>query len=175
MGVMGQRTLANYGIHTEQSHYRFHVCFKTGMAYIYKTQNGAQCCDNRFRKVSARQPGVSYATAEGYLVPPARIPGCREMKIPKAFLDRVQCVPTDTTSEKGRKAVWVARMMFLRGMVPLSVSSEEVVAADMQLSGTDIIIKQNARVQVKCDFDGGSAGTGYLFLQVAELNPLRAH
>ncbi len=47
----------------------------------------------------------------------------------------------------------------------------------MQIRGVDIVVRGQWRIQVKCDYDAGrgkdGSGTGNLFLQVAERNPLK--
>ena len=74
--------------------------------------------------------------------------------------------------------------MVLNGLLPIPAIADNVREIDVQLLGGDVIIKPNAIrkdeivIQVKCDYDGGErelGGTGNLFLQVAESNPLGIH
>lgn len=174
---MGERSLVNYGIQNDKSVYRFHVCFGSGMAYVFRTADGAVLCrdDGRYPKRPGYQPGVSYATAEGFLVPPRDIAGCHELAIPPDVLAKVNCRSVDSTTVKGNKAVTVAREMILRGLVPLGGASDAVTDKGLQIDGLDIVVRIETRIQVKCDFSGGRLGTGNLFLQVSEVNPLAMH
>jgi len=47
---------------------------------------------------------------------------------------------------------------------------------DMQISGWDITVKLNFRIQIKCDWKCGLGDgcTGNLFIQIAERNPNKA-
>jgi hypothetical protein len=86
------------------------------------------------------------------------------------------------TSDKGRKAVELVAAMIRNGLFPLPYAVGQLdsdPAKDMQINGDDIIVDLGANrvhIQVKCDFRGGDkalGGTGNLYLQVAERNPLK--
>ena len=83
-------------------------------------------------------------------------------------------------------------MIHLRGFLHLSGAVEEVYEANerfsgfwldaaederenVQIQGTDILVFSRKRVQVKCDYRCGDRplGTGNVFLQRAERNPLK--
>lgn len=66
------------------------------------------------------------------------------------------------------------------GFIPIPLHGTVITSHDMQVSGLDMIVAGKARLQVKCDFYGGEKRfnpncTGNLYLQVAELNPLKAY
>jgi hypothetical protein len=80
----------------------------------------------------------------------------------------------ESTGTKGQKAVYVVHEMLKRGLIPIKQNIETITEQDMQISGTDIIVHSNIRIQVKCDWKAGTkelGGTGNLFIQTAECNP----
>jgi len=167
--------LIEYGIKQEQTDYRCHVCFGEWRIYIYKTADGRKAIEsNAYASRSAKQPGVDHITALGYAVPVNHIPGIRGVEIP---FWRGHCPVTkdSSTSEKGRAAVRCIQAMLERGLMPISLGSSEVGNQKMQIQGTDIVIYCQLRIQVKCDWDGGFNGTGNLYIQTHELNPLGRH
>lgn len=168
--------LVNFGIFQEKSDYRCHVCFVDNGVYVYKTKDGVDACrSGKFKTKPAYQTGVSEPTAEGYLVPPDQIRNCRRVEIPDDIKENAHCLQTDNTTDKGRKGVAVVRQMLLRGMIPLELSNTEITDIDLQISGLDIVVNCNAKLQVKTDYKGGALGSGNLFLQIKESNPLRRH
>ncbi len=178
-----QPALVDYGIQTEQSDLRVHVCVNAGLVYVYPTRFGLAAVNSgKYRKVQAYQPGVSYATAEGFLVPPADIWGCLPIKAGWALTKIGGIGFSEDTSAKGRKAVAVVTVLLKHGYFPMWASPDVIEDLDLQIKGLDIVIRQTARIQVKCDYEGGAPAkpgvkgqsvTGNLFLQVAEINPLR--
>ena len=80
-----------------------------------------------------------------------------------------------TTGEKGRRAVELVANMLEAGKVPLEVKPQEVKDKALQIKGTDITVTSDTKIQVKCDYNSGHKGTGNLFLQVEECNPLGEH
>ena len=175
-----QPIMVSYGIHTEQSDLRVHVCVNAGKAYVYPTRYGVEAVNTgNFRQVKAFQRGVTYATAEGFLVPPSKIYGCLPIKAAWA-IQRIGGIDQESdTSTRGRKAVEVVALLLKYGFFPMWASPDVIEDLDLQISGIDIVVRQTARIQVKCDFEGGEPVqyspkvTGNLFLQVAELNPLK--
>lgn len=166
----------NFGIMNEESDYRVHICFDEGFAYLFKTESGRNACQSgKFQKRQAFQQGVSGATAIGYIVPPDQIEGCRRVLIPSAIIQDVRCVKTDSTSTKGNKAVECVKRMFLLGLLPISIDTKFIEEKDLQIKGVDIVVVAKTKIEVKCDFNGGIKGTGNLYLQIAERNPLKAY
>jgi hypothetical protein len=181
--VTGNIALVNYGIQTEQSDLRAHVCPNAKQVYVYPTLKGVEAINtNRYRKITASQQGANFVTAEGYLVPPSKIWGCISINAGWAMK---KVGPVDygmSTTAKGEWAVQVVQQLLKVGWFPLFGSPEIVENTEIQVKGIDVIVTSKVRIQVKCDFDGGeptSEGpvgkrvTGNLFLQTAECNPFR--
>jgi len=167
--------MTDYGIQTEQTDLRVHVCFGEGFIYVYPTANGLEAADSgRWPKVQAKQPGVDGATAEGFLVPPNAIEGCVRVEIPKKWLANLNCGRELSTSAKGAKALALVQVMLKRAKLPVHLGSLEIGDQELQVQGTDLLISARLRLQIKCDYDGGRDGSGNLFLQTAERNPKRA-
>lgn len=165
-----------YGIAQEKSTQRAHVCFNVGTLYVYKTSACLESIDpNRHRVVNGYQPGVNYPTSKGYLVPPSDIKGIRRVSIPKKLLHRYMITDDQTTTQKGENAVNICTTLMRNGLFPFFVSPYEVTDHQMQINGTDILVKGDHLVQVKCDMRGGEGGTGNLFIQTHEINPLGMH
>lgn len=172
--MLGNTKLIDYGIQTEDSDLRVHVCPKAKRVYCYNTKDGlAAIKAKQYRKVPVFTSGIK--TAEGFVVPPADIPQCKELQ-PNINGWSSYFLIDDTTSRKGDLAVRLVKSMIKSGDLPLTLNPQEITDLDMQISGTDILVTSNIRIQVKCDFNGGRrelGGTGNLFLQVAECNPFR--
>jgi hypothetical protein len=178
---MNQASLVDYGIHTEQSDVRVHVCPAVRRVYVYPTASGvAVVMTGNYPLRQAYQPGWPEPTAEGYLVPPEDIPNCVELKFRDLAWDALAFDRAESTTNKGDKAVRLVKSMLKHGLLPLPSGSRVVEEKDMQVEGTDILVHANqlrerdVRIQVKCDFYGGRrelGGTGNLFLQVRERNP----
>lgn len=163
----------NHGIHDEQSDYRIHVCFGEGYVYFFRTIDGHNACQSgKFRMVEGRQSGVSFATSTGYVVPPSAIENLR-IKIPDYIMDSLKPNKNDDTSINGRKAEKCVMAMIQDGHILIPNQPYPVTEKSKQLAGIDIEIY--SRIQVKCDYSGGIDGTGNLFLQISESNPLGKH
>lgn len=179
---MSPMSLIDYGIQTELSDVRTHVCPRVRRVYVYPTSCGVEAIETgAHRLVPGYQPGWDGATAEGYLVPPEEIEHCVEVMFRDAAWNALRFRQDERTSAKGDKAVRLVKAMLKHGMLPLPTESQIVTERDMQITGTDIFVRANqlrkrdVRVQVKCDFVGGRrelGGSGHLFLQIRECNPL---
>lgn len=180
-----KQPLVDYGIQNERSDIRVHVCPKVRRVYTYPTSCGIEAINTgKYRKKSGYQPGVEYATAEGYLIPPLDISRCVSLELPDLVWKWANFSKAETTTIKGMKATRLVSAMLIRGMLPIPALGEEARCRDLQISGTDIYVPLGAlrekpiHIQVKCDYEGGAkelGGTGNLFLQVAECNPLGHH
>lgn len=173
--VTGNTKLVNYGIQTEDSDLRAHVCVASGKVYVYKTEDGAQLV-KRLPPSRLRQTWSNgYVTAEGYPVKPNEIKSCSCVDIPELVWSHINFSRNDNPTVKGQKAIAVVRWMMNRGCFPLlPLNVEEVDDTALQVKGQDIIVALsiNVKVQVKCDYDGGEGGKyGTLYLQVRECNP----
>ena len=177
-GMLGETKpsyLFDYGIHNEGSDIRAHVCVLAGTVYVYPTVNGVRAVESgKFRGTPAKQPGYSKVTAWGYLVPPKEIARCLPISA-RAIIREMNFSDSDTPTAKGEKAVNVVAELLRIGWFPLPVDPKIILDADMQISGTDINVSAKFRIQVKCDYRGGIGDgcSGNLYLQTAEINPLK--
>lgn len=171
--------LFNYGIFEEQSDIiRAHVSPATRRVYVFRTveaQALLQASPAKYPKVDAMQPGVSYRTGRGYLVPPEDIPNLRVVDLHgEEWWDRFRF--TFDTTKKGKYAVKVVVWMLKNGRFPLWIqNASESNCIRTQRGGTDIVLWAHKRIQVKCDWQAGPkelGGSGSLFLQTEEANPL---
>jgi hypothetical protein len=85
-----------------------------------------------------------------------------------------------SSTEKGKHAVDVAIEALRAGKFPLWVyDARETEQTNLQIKGTDLMLTVQWKIQVKCDYWAGRGddgqGTGNLYLQVAELNPLKRY
>lgn len=167
--------LVEYGIHTEESDYRAHVCVVVHRLYWFRTVNGKTTVeDGNFPEVSVTVNGQ--VTAYGCLVPPGAIPFCQEYDIPSSVMGKAAFDAKDSASAKGDKAARVVRYMLAKKLIPHPTITFELIPEGhpLQMQGCDIRILLDAKVEVKCDWNGGpkeAGGTGNLFLQTHERNP----
>jgi len=177
MTTAGNNVLFDYGIQTERSNLRAHVCVIAKRIYVYPTTCGMQVIESG--KYTARPVYTgAIQTATGYAVPWKDIPHCVAQRIPDWLMDRAAFREEDSTEQKGKKAAWITQRLLELGGFPLLTNPEAVKDTRMQIDGLDITVTINAHIQVKCDYRGGAkehGGTGNLFLQTAECNPYRAH
>lgn len=166
---METNVLTDYGIKNEGSIARVHVCFQVRQMYSFGTAAAIVAMEGCQKRL-AFQEGI--VTAEGHLVRPRDILGCRQTAIPDVLMEH----DPGTNGElgnKGRAALAVAMQAIRWGMVPLPLVCEEIVSVREQRNGGDICFEAGV-VQVKCDYRGGPemlGGTGHLYIQVAESNP----
>jgi len=164
------------GIQTEQSDIRAHVSVVCKKVYVFKTQNALDAIRiTNPESRSAYQDGVDGATAQGWLVRPRDIVGLRTL--PCGLWGRWDEFNEGmTTSEKGLLAVDLVVRILSIGYFPIWIEASENQCRNVQINGTDIIVNPNVKIQVKCDYRAGEyPGTGNLFLQFAERNPLKRH
>ena len=84
----------------------------------------------------------------------------------------------DSTPVKGRKAENVVRKMIALGLISLVLDTVEVTDEGMQIDGEDFLVNTAQSIQVKCDWSAGPrelGGTGNLYLQETEANPLKLY
>jgi len=172
--------LFDYGIQNEESHIRAHVCPMVKRVYVYPTEQGIQAL-TKGPEALGYQPGVDGPTANGRLIKPFDIEKCVGLEINKRAWESVGFDGEDSTTEKGRKAVKLVAGMIRAGLFPLpaGVIIDPNISKAIQIKGDDIYVwtqKSCVKIQVKCDFPGGDknlGGTGHLYLQTAERNPLK--
>jgi hypothetical protein len=170
--------LFEYGILTEASDIRAHVSVVNQTIYVFPTENGrAAVRTGKYRLVPAGQPGVDGATATGWIVPPDDIEDMRKLRYASwpQWCEFVR-VKDDTTT-KGSLAVRCVVDAMRLGRFPFWLHAAEDDRENVQIAGTDIVVFCRKRVQVKCDWAAGDKpmGTGHLFLQKSERNPLKKH
>lgn len=183
MATNSTSPLYDYGIQNEQSDIRAHVCPAVHRVYVFSTAEGCRAVESgRWIKRPAFQAGVKSATAEGYCIPPFAIKGCVAVEVWAEAWQRMNFQDADSLPVKGRKAVYMVSEMIRHGLFPLPCLIGRLNANPekrLQIAGDDIIVNLKdscVRIQVKCDYRGGDktlGGTGNLYLQVAECNPLK--
>ena len=179
MNNTGNTQLIEYGIQTEDSDYRVHVGYKTQRVYVFPTEDGRQAIIQReideARKVSADGDIV---TATGYAIPIDEIDNMRSILIPDDVYNKYAIHPKARTTTKGIIATKIVSEMLKRQLIPLPMKVDVASDDALQISGTDIIIKANLKLQIKCDYNAGLrkyGGTGNVFLQTHECNPYRQY
>lgn len=174
MNQLGNTVLVNYGIQNWKCDYMIHICPLVKRAYVYPTTKGREAEESGYYPLVSVWTG-SIETARGYIVPPESIRECRWFEIPQEILSFSGIAETGlTTSEKGKRAVFIAECMINRGMIPLPARAEIIHDLDDQIQGLDVVVSNNNTCQIKCDYKGGHfelGGTGNLFLQTKECNP----
>lgn len=169
--------LFEYGIQVENSDIRAHVSVVNQAIYVFPTRNGiAAIEEHRPDEVPAFQPGVDGVTALGW-------------KVNIDWVNDLRCLQFNSwprwsefseilsTGRKGALAVECVLDAMARGRFPLWLQTGEDKRVEVQRKGTDILLTCQKRIQVKCDYRCGHLpkGTGNLFLQRAERNPLKRH
>ena len=125
----------------------------------------------------AFQPGFQHPTAVGSIVKPESIDNLKSIPIADWRFDGF--TEDLSTSEKGNRAVLIVQDLLKAGAFPLWVEGEFIKDTQIQIKGTDVIVKGQWKIEVKCDFRASEKRrlpdprcTGNLFLQTAECNPL---
>lgn len=173
---IGNTELVNYGIREEESDIRAHVSVQGKVVYVFPTQEALTIIETRqYKSVAVYTNGIQ--TARGFLVPPDDIKHCQEVCPPFHVWQAIRFCDHDTTSAKGEKAVNVIRWLLRAGRFPLWLESQIIKDYEMQVKGTDILVRLDTKIQVKCDWKAGDRPgcTGNLFIQTAECNPFKMH
>ena len=171
-----QVELFDYGIEVEQSDIRAHVGPATRRVYVFRTAEARKLAAmGKYDIAAAFQPGVDGPTATGWKIPVGDFRGIFTLR-----WDALQWwtwfSKDSPTNEKGRHAVRVVTELLKAGRFPLWVDCDENDRTRLQLKGTDILLYGKWRIQVKCDWSAGPrelGGTGNVFIQKAERNPLK--
>lgn len=167
--------LFEYGIQTEKSDIRAHVSVVNKAIYVFQTRAGIEAVTRTRPPLrSACQQGVVGITAEGWCVDVNSIADLRVLRFP-SWEGWTQFRENLSTTGKGKLAVSCVIAAMKRGRFPFWVDASEDDRQNVQILGTDVLVFCRKKVQVKCDYRGGErpAGTGNLFLQRAERNPLK--
>ena len=171
------RELFPHGIQTENSDIRAHVSVVNRTIYVFKTRAGNDAVATRNPPTAtAGQPGVDGVTADGWLTPIEWIDDLRRVRY-FSWPRWNEFLPELATTDKGALAVACVIDAMRLGRFPIWLEAVEDERENIQIKGTDIVVFCRKRVQVKCDWRCGDkpAGTGNLFLQRAERNPLKRH
>lgn len=170
---LGNTNLIDYGIYEEDSDIRAHVSYTNECVYVYETRSGIEAIETgNYRTANAYQGGV--VTGVGYLVPPDEIEGCQSVSVPQELMNEHGLFKKEqSTSEKGDAAVNIVASLLKAGRFPINLHITNITDKDLQVSGIDIYVGTEKKIQVKCDFNAGPRpkGTGNLFIQVRECNP----
>jgi len=163
------------------------VCPKAERVYVFPTERGLKAISSgRYPFVNGYQDGIKTATAGGYLVPPFDIELCVGIALrPTVWsaLSWSDAKDADALRWKGKQATALVMGMLKRGLFPIQALGTEIDDADLQIDGTDIVVKagairqQDIIIQVKCDLPGGEkpGGSGNLYLQTEECNPFQVY
>lgn len=178
---MKNNELVHYGIQNEESDIRVHVCPEIRRVYVFPTKSGQEVIKKHKRNTNGYQKGIVYPTGRGKRIPWQKIKKCISIEIRDSAWDKIKFSKKDNTSIKGRKAVTLILAMVENGLFPLPLESkyESLLPKKMEIKGQDIIVhseKQTTIIQVKCDYPGGDktlGGSGFLFIQTHEINPLK--
>lgn len=171
--------LVDYGIHTEGSHIRAHVCIASKRLYVFPTIEGVRLVMHR--NPQWRRPAYqgNIQTADGYAVPVTEFRELLWRPLPPFIVDAFKEPRVALfLGAKGNLAVTTVQYFLMTGQFPLVMSGSVVTDRNMQVQGTDIIINLSTKIQVKCDWKGGhqeAGGSGNLYLQIAECNPYRIY
>lgn len=177
----GNTKLIEYGIQTDKSDFRAHVCVNAKTVYVFPTKNALERVKTGLYPCKPVYTNGIH-TANGYTVPPDDIFQINEIKIPDKWLEIVNFSNNDSTSIKGEKAIRIVKNLLKAGKFPIITNGIEIDDTDMQISGFDITVNLSINIQVKCDFRGGgnkkdfiNDTTGNLYLQTEECNPFKLH
>lgn len=183
---IGNTQLVEYGIFDEKAEFRAHLGVKTKAVYLFRTddmQALIQSTKYQSRSVWSEVHGMKIETARGYLVPVVDIPRLVWAAVSEAklayygFLRHLKS-PYMSTSDRGDAASQIVNELLENGELKLPVNGKLVTDAMEQIAGHDLIVTDSGHtIQVKCDLAGGyreRGGTGNLFIQYAECNPLKS-
>lgn len=171
---MGIRSvLIEHGIEADKSDIRVHVCPVAGRVYIFTASAAIDAIASGNCRETEAYTGTVKSSA-GWLVKPDNIKDIKRLDLPAKWWKFIDILEDDDTSTKGRKAENLIRALILKHKFPEMGYPVAVEDVDMQHDGHDLLIPAKT-IQVKCDYRGGEGGTGNLYIERAECNPLRKH
>ena len=167
--------LFEYGIYTENSDVRAHVSVVNHNIYVFQTKKGIKAIEKHEPRLrSAGQPGVKGVTGMGW---PVSVDWIEDIRVRQYWTwpHWEEFSKDMNTSEKGALAVKCVLDCMKIGKFPFWVDATEDDRENIQIKGTDIVVFCRKKIQVKCDWKCGCKpkGTGNVFLQQAERNPLK--
>jgi hypothetical protein len=170
--------LYKYGIEEEQSDIRAHVSFRGRCVTVFRTEDILRLVTvNEYRHRPACQPGVNGPTAMGYLVPIVDVDPRYILTSEVCPWDRFNDESLDL-GQRGKNAVAVVKAAIKNNQFPMWVCGIVETDKEIDIQGTDIVVHARRRIQVKCDWlacPKENGGTGNLFIQTHERNPLKIH
>lgn len=170
--------LYKYGIEEEKSDIRAHVCLPGRCVTVYRTADMVSLLARKaYPTAFAKQPGVDFATGFGWKVPIADIEPKYILTSPIYRWDQWDHDAMGPGA-KGDMAVACVRDFIVSNKFPLWVCGVVNSDKELDIKGTDIVVSANRRIQVKYDWRACSKashpmGTGNLFIQSHECNPLK--
>ncbi len=178
---MKNNELVRYGIQNEESDIRVHVCPNIKRVYVFPTKSGQEAIKKYKNNTYGYQENISHPTAKGKLIPWQKIKNCISIEFRDSAWDAMNFSEKDDISDKGKKATRLISEAIKNGLfpIPLIDKCDSSLPKEIEIKGQDIIIyiaSQIINIQVKCDYPGGDkklGGSGFLYLQTHEINPLR--
>ena len=184
--------LFEYGIQCDASDLRCHVAPVARAVYVFPTAVAkALATSGRYREVPAYQPGVAEPTAKGVPVPIADIVDLHTVRFAVVrWWEWFGATQFElNTSAKGQRAVDVVREIIYKGRFPMPPAATSTPHDQKtQIAGQDLLTWGGWKLQVKCDWwagyrvdedgqlvtdsSGRPYGTGNVFIQTHERNPL---
>ena len=167
--------LHEYGIAEEKSDIRAHVCLPGHMVTVYKTRDMvALLATRRYPIANGYQANIDFPTSKGFLVPLDDIQPQHLLRSSRFPWGRWRHSEMGC-KEKGDMAVLCVRAAIQANLFPLWLCGVVCADREIDIQGTDIVVSANRRIQVKYDCGAHpkkNGGTGNLFIQTHECNPL---
>lgn len=171
--------LVDYGIADEQSDIRAHVTIPGRQIVVFKTADmQTLITQKKYPERKATQPGVKgLVTGVGVVVPIIDIESYCILKSSIFPWDKYNYKAMSIV-ECGNAAVTVVKAAIRANRFPLWVCGIVTTDKEIDIQGTDIIVKATRRIQTKHDWGAYSredGGTGNVFIQTKECNPLKLY
>lgn len=163
--------LVEYGIAKEKSDIRVHVGFESEWVAIFETENARKAI-KEYDPYVAPTYVAGTKTAEGWLVKPEQIEGCKKFRAPDVAKRFGFDKAGKSTSKKGQCAVEVVRHIVESGKFPYDVVAfEETPQLEYQYKGIDGIMttKSGKKLYVEIKADGRACQPN-LYIQRSEKN-----
>lgn len=176
--------MTTHGPLTEIATWRAHCSPVTQRVFLFRNADLRTLLDARLyqgrpfqrKQIFLSLRGHRTQTAEGWLVPWRLVPGIQAFPLPPLWWHKFQIGAS--TSAKGARAVEVFEAAVHCGCIPpLRGQIMRAATVDEQKAGADLWCDAGY-VEVKCDWLAGDredGGSGNLFIQEREINPLRQH
>ena len=185
--------LVEHGLPTEIADQRIHLSQHTMQLYRFSVEEALKAVEankdelfvhEMVRDIDPDRYPNGVRVAEAWVMPIDWVSGIEEYPLPPTLAASYPVMRTDSTSEKGDKAVDIAMEMLEKELLPLGEGAGtpyKVTSPALQKRGVDIIVpyldKDKDMIEVKYDHYCGRPpkGKGHLYLQYAEVNMLGEH